>query len=238
MASEKEQGYVYILTNDSFREDWVKIGMSSRPVNVRSKELDNTAVPLPFKIYATLRTVKYNIVEKQLHAMLDKLTDTRIRPNREFFNVKPETALDTFKILAATIDDAVIEVYDESGEVKEVISLGNTDEKVHYFYIHGDKRFYKAKGYYDEKKQVFVLLAGSILALNPVSSMLPGSIKKRQEFIADNCIEEANGYRLTKDVVFNSPSQAAIITEGRNTNGWVDWKDEDKKTLDETYRKK
>ena len=46
--SNKEPGYVYILTrstfgrfdtskNPSFREDWVKIGKSSRPVDVRSK---------------------------------------------------------------------------------------------------------------------------------------------------------------------------------------------------------
>ena len=42
----KEPGYVYILTNPSFREDWVKIGKSSRPVDVRSKELDNTAVSI------------------------------------------------------------------------------------------------------------------------------------------------------------------------------------------------
>ena len=41
---KKEAGYVYILTNPSFKEDWVKIGKSSRPVDVRSKELDNTAV--------------------------------------------------------------------------------------------------------------------------------------------------------------------------------------------------
>jgi hypothetical protein len=53
-------GYVYILTNPSFREDWVKIGKSSRPVNVRSKELDNTSVPLPFEIFATMKTAKYN----------------------------------------------------------------------------------------------------------------------------------------------------------------------------------
>ena len=51
-------GYVYILTNPSFREDWVKIGKSSRPVDVRSKELDNTAVPLPFEIFATIKTAK------------------------------------------------------------------------------------------------------------------------------------------------------------------------------------
>lgn len=44
----KEKGYVYILTNPSFRKDWVKIGKSSRPVDIRSKELDNSSGPLPF----------------------------------------------------------------------------------------------------------------------------------------------------------------------------------------------
>lgn len=41
---ESVKGYVYILTNPSFREDWVKIGKSSRLVDVRSKELDNYAI--------------------------------------------------------------------------------------------------------------------------------------------------------------------------------------------------
>ena len=63
--SNKEPGYVYILTNPSFREDWVKIGKSSRPVDVRSKELDNMALPLPFEIFATMKTVKYNEKERE-----------------------------------------------------------------------------------------------------------------------------------------------------------------------------
>ena len=37
----KEPGYVYRLTYPSFCEDWVKIGKSSRHMDVRSKELDN-----------------------------------------------------------------------------------------------------------------------------------------------------------------------------------------------------
>ena len=94
--SNKEPGYVYILTNPSFREDWVKIGKSSRPVDVRSKELDNTAVPLPFEIFATMKTVKYNEVEALVHKTIDGLTNLRIRPNREFFNVPPQKALDIF----------------------------------------------------------------------------------------------------------------------------------------------
>jgi hypothetical protein len=95
--NNKEPGYVYILTNPSFREDWVKIGKSSRPVDVRSKELDNTAVPLPFEIFATMKTTKYNEVEKLVHKTIDRLTDLRIRQNREFFNVAPQMALDIFR---------------------------------------------------------------------------------------------------------------------------------------------
>ena len=106
-----QSGYVYILTNESFREDWVKIGKSSRPVDVRSKELDNTAVPLPFSIYATLQTTKYNEVERLVHKTIDRLTDLRIRQNREFFNVSPAVALDIFRDIAQTIDDAKITVY-------------------------------------------------------------------------------------------------------------------------------
>ena len=110
--SNKEPGYVYILTNPSFREDWVKIGKSSRPVDVRSKELDNTAVPLPFEIFATMKTVKYNEVEKLVHKTIDRLTDLRIRQNREFFNVPPKMTLDIFRDIAITIDNAEITEYE------------------------------------------------------------------------------------------------------------------------------
>ena len=114
-----DKGYVYILTNPSFKEDWVKIGKSSRPVNVRSKELDNTAVPLPFEIYATLKTSKYDKVEKLVHKTIDRLTDLRIRQNREFFNVDPKIALDIFCDIASTIDDAEITLYKDNKPVPD-----------------------------------------------------------------------------------------------------------------------
>ena len=114
MQDETKQGYVYILTNPSFKEDWVKIGKSSRPVDVRSKELDNTAVPLPFEIFATMKTCKYNEVEKLVHKTIDRLTDLRIRQNREFFNVAPQVAFDIFKDIASAIDDAEIVLYENN----------------------------------------------------------------------------------------------------------------------------
>ncbi len=114
MNYRSTKGYVYILTNPSFREDWVKIGKSARPVDVRSKELDNTAVPLPFEIYATLETVKYCEVERLVHKTIDGLTKLRIRRNREFFNIKPQVALDIFHDIAQTIDDAKVVEYENN----------------------------------------------------------------------------------------------------------------------------
>lgn len=121
-----EQGYVYILTNPSFKEDWVKIGKSSRPVDVRSKELDNTAVPLPFEIFATMKTCKYNEVEKLVHKNIDRLSDLRIRQNREFFNVAPQVALDILYDVAKLIDDAEIVLYHDN---KPIIDSNPVSQK-------------------------------------------------------------------------------------------------------------
>lgn len=112
--NKSETGLVYILTNPSFKNGWVKIGKSSRPVDLRSRELDNTAVPLPFDIYATLETSKYKEVEKLIHKTIDRLSDLRIRQNREFFNVSPEEALDLMRDVAQVLDDGKIITYQDN----------------------------------------------------------------------------------------------------------------------------
>lgn len=71
--STKAPGYVYILTNPSFREDWMKIGKSSRLVDVRNKELDIIAEPLPFEIFKTMKTAKSNDVEKLVYININRL---------------------------------------------------------------------------------------------------------------------------------------------------------------------
>ncbi len=126
IMTEDTKGYVYILTNPSFREDWVKIGKSSRPVDVRSKELDNTAVPLPFEIYATLKTSKFDKVEKQIHKQIDRLTDLRIRQNREFFNIAPSVALDIMRDIADLLEDSELAVYVDG---EPVISKSKEEDK-------------------------------------------------------------------------------------------------------------
>lgn len=101
-----EPGYVYILTNPSFRADWIKIGKTSRTVEERMNELDTTSVPKPFQVFATIKTKRYNEVERLIHRTIDRLSNFRIRPNREFFNIDPYVALDIFKGIASLIEDA------------------------------------------------------------------------------------------------------------------------------------
>jgi len=120
-------GYVYVLTNESFREDWVKIGYSSKIPNMRSKELDNTAVPLPYEVYATLKTGKYKEAEKLIHSFIRKLNpELRIRPNREFFNIKPEDAASILEDVAIVLEDAEVEYWVGGKIAVESESIGTT----------------------------------------------------------------------------------------------------------------
>lgn len=227
----KEAGYVYILTNPSFKEDWVKIGKSSRPVDIRSKELDNTAVPLPFEIYATLKTVKYEDVERQLHRMIDRLTDLRIRPNREFFNVPPTKALELLKDCAMTIDDAEIdEVYLRTSSSHVAINVRHCERRrsknqVELYYI---KAAHNTNAIGHKTKDGFVVHAGSMISDSIAPSISSALVKKRQQLIADGSIEQL---KFIKDVLFNSPSTSAGVVLGRNANGLTEWKDSNGNTL-------
>ena len=54
-----------------------------------------------------------------VHKTIDRLTDLRIRQNREFFNVAPQMALDIFRDIAMTIDDAEVILYHENKPITE-----------------------------------------------------------------------------------------------------------------------
>lgn len=97
-------GYVYIFTNPSM-PDYVKIGYT-KDLKRRLNDLDTTGVAIPFEPYFTVKTARYEILEKVIHRELDKLTDTRARKNREFFKISPETARDLLLNISELLDDA------------------------------------------------------------------------------------------------------------------------------------
>ncbi len=136
------KGYVYVLTNPSFRDDWVKIGKSKRLPEVRGRELYNTAVPLPYEVYATLHTDKYNEAERMIHRSIDRISDLRINKNREFFNIAPEDAyeilLDIKELLG---DEATLELKGDNVEVatKEQAGIQRKVSRRFDFYSRGLK---------------------------------------------------------------------------------------------------
>ncbi|MEA2065377.1 MAG: GIY-YIG nuclease family protein [Patescibacteria group bacterium] len=230
MKSEgNNNGYVYILTNPSFREDWVKIGKSSREVDVRSKELDNTAVPLPFEIFATLKTVKYNEVEKNLHKIFTDLADARIRKGREFFNITPRKALDYLEDQAEIIDDAELNIPDdeiEKTDRKKTVHKGK-------YKVNTDEIFKFAKDTTDARMKVvdgnkYIVLAGSKIDLNIYSNK--NTVKKLREENVDKLDEETT----IADIEFSSPSTAGGFVGGGAANGKYYWRTakNDKKLAD------
>lgn len=206
----KEAGYVYILTNPSFKEDWVKIGKSSRPVDIRSKELDNTAVPLPFEIYATLKTVKYSEAERLIHRYIERFTDLRIRDNREFFNVSPEDALAIFKDVAQLLDDAEIEeVYKSSmfstgetpngGHHKTLSSTTPPRKEMKKWMIPANPKYFNHVGCFEKHgciywKQHFNFQTGDIVYIYVTSP---------ESAVRYKCIVEGHDLRYTQDMDIN-----------------------------------
>lgn len=117
--AEKQVGYVYIFTNDSFKDGWVKIG-KTKNIEKRLNQLDNTSCPMPFDIYATLKTRRYDEAEAFVHDFISHFnSDLRVRPNREYFKVDPEEALDIlYKVMKLMNEpDAEIVVNDEKGKL-------------------------------------------------------------------------------------------------------------------------
>jgi hypothetical protein len=125
VISMNEKGYVYVLTNPSFRDDWVKIGKSKRLPDVRGKELSNTAVPLDYEVYATLHTVRFNEAEKMIHNFIDKISDLRINKRREFFNIAPEVIYDILVSIKELLgDEAILELKGDNVEIANEVNPG------------------------------------------------------------------------------------------------------------------
>ena len=76
-------GYVYCLTIPRM-PGIVKIGYTSKTIEQRLKDLDNTSVVEPFQLYYAGRVRNPLSVEKKIHEIY---REWRIRPNREFFEV-------------------------------------------------------------------------------------------------------------------------------------------------------
>ena len=101
--------------------------------------------------------------------------------------------------------------------------------------LHTTRNGITAFGIYDG--ECFEVLEGSQIDMSR-KGRSPIVDQQRESAIKNGDIVLKNGkYYLTISMSFTSPSSASCFVLGGSTNGWVEWKDNDGKSLDEIYRK-
>lgn len=133
---------------------------------------------------------------------------------------------------------SIEEIYDEIKFIMATIGykLSNTEEaKQNADTLHTTRNGIIAYGVYSGDK--FEILEGSQINIDKAVNIAKYN-KQRDELLAENNIVYENGkYILKVNLQFRTPSGASDFVLGGSTNGWVEWKNADGKTLDELYRK-
>jgi len=92
-----------------------------------------------------------------------------------------------------------------------------------------------AKGSYIDEG--FIVYKGSEARKNQAASFRNTQIVLREKLIKDKILEvKTNSIVFLQDYIFPSPSAASDMVKANSSNGWIEWKDKDGKTLDELKR--
>lgn len=132
---------------------------------------------------------------------------------------------------------SVEEIYDEIQFIMgtQGYKMDNVKSSTSSDIFHTTRNGISALGIYDGEK--FQVLEGSQININkPVH--LARYNKQRAELLVSGEISQVDGkYFLNITIEFNTPSGASDFVLGGSTNGWVEWKNSEGKTLNEIFRK-
>jgi len=128
---------------------------------------------------------------------------------------------DTIKILLSTLGFPLFDIIDKENS-KELVYCKAKNAS--------------AEGEY--KEDGFVVYKGSTanIELAPASNSTIRNL--RNKLIDSKTItQKGDLFEFQENYIFSSPSAAAAQVQGRNSNGWIEWKDSSGITLDELKRK-
>lgn len=147
-------------------------------------------------------------------------------------SVSPKYEIDEYDL------PSIEEVYDEIQFIMATLGYKMDDAKQYndnHEIFHTTRNGILAYGVYMGDK--FQVLDGSQINLAK-SATLEKYNKQRAELQASGDIVMQNGSNILKITLeFNTPSGASDFILGGSTNGWVEWKNTNGKTLDEVFRK-
>jgi hypothetical protein len=142
---------------------------------------------------------------------------------------------DTGRTLLATLG---FPLFDSVARVSAPMRAGGTAESQpsdrEVFYCTGSDA--DGRGLYTPEG--FVVLKGSSGRKEVVASSAGTSREQMRLNLIQSQVVRIEGNRLVfqKDHLFSAPSAAAIALQGRNANGWTEWRTRDGRTLDEVKR--
>lgn len=147
-------------------------------------------------------------------------------------NVVPKYEIDEYDLAA------VEEIYDEIQFIMATQGYKMNDAKStinEVDILHTTRNGITAFGIYDGEK--FEVLEDSQINIEK-PARLQRYNRQRAELLSQQSIVDVDGkYILKVTLDFKTPSGASDFVLGGSTNGWVEWKNKDGKTLDELYRK-
>lgn len=147
-------------------------------------------------------------------------------------NIVPKYEIDEYDLAA------VEEIYEEIQFIMATQGYKMNDAKStlnEADILHTTQNGITAFGVYNGEK--FEVLDGSQINMDKPAHLQRYN-RQRDELISQQSIVNADGkYILKATVEFDTPSGASNFVLGGSTNGWVEWKNKDGKTLDELYRK-
>ncbi|MEI6895553.1 MAG: GIY-YIG nuclease family protein [Colwellia sp.] len=137
-------GYVYILVNPSFRDNLIKIGLTTRTPEVRAKELSRTTgLPNEFVVAYKKHVFDCEVVEKLVHIYLEKY---RSNDRREFFNLPTDRAISVIERISKLENS--LEMWN-----KKTTNLDNKQIKWH---MHSDEfiMFFRYNSPFDQEVDI------------------------------------------------------------------------------------
>lgn len=116
------RGDIYILTNPSLRDDYLKIGLTLVDAKKRAIELSkSSSIPLDFQLKFVFPVMDVITAERRIHLLLDRY---RINPSKEFFCLPIKDAVDICKYVS--------EYENEDGSIFTNIEIHDDLAAAHY----------------------------------------------------------------------------------------------------------
>lgn len=136
-----------------------------------------------------------------------------------------EEFIDFAKVIIGVLGHKLFEPYTKTTSVKQEVTVNEVEKTVKLYLRRKIKDIGEVEAMGSQTAEGFVVFAGSHISPED-DHTVPETLKEQRK----NAPLDING-NLTEDLLFSSPSYAAMFVIGKSANGLTSWKDRNGQTL-------